>query len=125
MQPRLDQPRAALAEAERRLADAAEGPRQRELEEARAALAGAESALETGRREFERVDQLVERKLPSASSRDEARARRDAGTRAGTSHAHGSGCCRRVRGPSRSAQPSRPCSGRRPCSPSWNQRSAL
>ncbi len=78
MQPRLDQARAALAEAERRLADAVEGPRLREVEEARAALAGAESALETERREFERVDQLVERKLLSASSRDQARARRDA-----------------------------------------------
>jgi HlyD family secretion protein len=78
MQPRLDQARAALAEAERRLADAIEGPRQREIDEARAALAGAESSLETERREFERVDQLVERRLLSASSRDQARARRDA-----------------------------------------------
>jgi HlyD family secretion protein len=78
MQPRLDQARAALAEAERRLADAVEGPRRREIEEAHAALAGAESALETERREFERVNQLVERKLLSASSRDQARARRDA-----------------------------------------------
>ena len=78
MQPRLDQARAALAEAERRLADAVEGPRQREIEESQAALAGAESALETERREFERVDELVERKLLSASSRDQARARRDA-----------------------------------------------
>ena len=78
MQPRLDQARAALAEAERRLADAVEGPRRREIEEAHAALAGAESTLETERREFERVNQLVERKLLSASSRDQARARRDA-----------------------------------------------
>lgn len=78
MQPRLDQARAALVETERRVADAVEGPRQREIEEARAALAGAESTLETERREYERVDQLVDRKLLSASSRDQARARRDA-----------------------------------------------
>jgi HlyD family secretion protein len=78
MQPRLDQARAALAEAERRLADAVAGPRQREIDEARAALAGAESTLLTERREFERVDALVERKLLSGSDRDQARARRDA-----------------------------------------------
>jgi HlyD family secretion protein len=78
MQPRLDQARAALAEAERRLADAVVGPREREIEEAGAALAGAESALETETREFARVDALVERRLLAASARDEARARRDA-----------------------------------------------
>ena len=77
MQPRLDQARASLAEAERRLADAVAGPRQREIDEARAALAGAESSLQTERREFERVDALVERRLLSASDRDQARARRD------------------------------------------------
>jgi len=77
MQPRLDQALASLAEAERRLADAVAGPRQREIDEARAALAGAESSLQTERREFERVDALVERRLLSASDRDQARARRD------------------------------------------------
>lgn len=78
MQPRLEQARAAAAEAERRLADAMAGPRQREIDEARAALAGAESSLETERREFERVDALVRQHLLSASGRDQARARRDA-----------------------------------------------
>jgi HlyD family secretion protein len=78
MQPRLEQARAALAESERHLADLAEGPRQREIEEARASLAGAESTLLTARREFGRVDTLVERKLLSASERDRARAQRDA-----------------------------------------------
>ena len=77
MQPRLDQARAALAEAERRLADVAAGPRQREIDESRAGLAGAESALRTAEREFARVDALVERRLISASERDQARARRD------------------------------------------------
>lgn len=78
MQPRLDQARAALAESERHLADLAEGPRQSEIEEARASLAGAESTLVTSRREFERVDSLVERGLLSASELDQARAQRDA-----------------------------------------------
>lgn len=78
MQARLDQARAALVEAERRLADAVAGPRQREIDEARAALGGAESALATEQKEYARVDALVERKLLSASSRDQARARRDA-----------------------------------------------
>jgi HlyD family secretion protein len=77
MQPRLDQARAALAEAERRLADAVAGPRPREIDEARADLAGADSQLATERREFERIDSLVERRLLSASDLDRARARRD------------------------------------------------
>lgn len=78
MQPRLDQARASVEEARRRLADLKIGPRQREIDEARAALAGAESALQTDTREYERVRSLVERKLLSASSLDQARARKDA-----------------------------------------------
>jgi HlyD family secretion protein len=78
MQPRLDQARASLAESERRLAELKGGPRQREIDEARASLAGAESSLETESREYQRVRSLVEQKLLSASSLDQARARRDA-----------------------------------------------
>jgi HlyD family secretion protein len=78
MQPRLDQARAALLESERHLADLSEGPRRREIEEARASLAGAESTLVSARREFERVDSLVARGLLSASELDQARAQRDA-----------------------------------------------
>jgi HlyD family secretion protein len=78
MQARLDQARAAVDEAERRLADVVAGPRQREIDEVRAALGGAESSLATEQKEYQRVDALVERKLLSASSRDQARARRDA-----------------------------------------------
>jgi HlyD family secretion protein len=80
MQPRLDQARASVAEAERRLAELVKGPRDREIDEGRAALAGAESALETDRREYERVRSLVERRLLSESNLDQARARRDAST---------------------------------------------
>lgn len=78
MQPRLEQARASVVEAERALADAIQGPRQPEIAEARAALGGAESAVATEQREFERVASLVERQLLSASSLDQARARRDA-----------------------------------------------
>ncbi|HET7204832.1 MAG TPA: HlyD family efflux transporter periplasmic adaptor subunit [Steroidobacteraceae bacterium] len=76
--PRIDQAKAAQAEAERRLADLVAGPRRREIDEARAALAGAESTLRTDQSEYERVSALVERKLLSASDLDRARARRDA-----------------------------------------------
>lgn len=77
MQARLEQARAGLDEAERRLADLVAGPRRREIAEARAALAGAESTLETETREYARVAALVERKLLSASELDRARARKD------------------------------------------------
>ncbi|HEX6570646.1 MAG TPA: HlyD family efflux transporter periplasmic adaptor subunit [Steroidobacteraceae bacterium] len=76
-QARIDQAKAAQAEAERRLADLVAGPRRREIDEARATLAGAESALQTDVAEYERVRSLVERKLLSASELDRARARRD------------------------------------------------
>ena len=77
MQPRLDQARASLDEAQRRLAELRGGARQREIDEARAALAGAESSLEMEAREYDRVQSLVERKLVSDSNLDQARARRD------------------------------------------------
>jgi HlyD family secretion protein len=76
-QARIDQAKAAQAEAERRLADLEAGPRRREIDEARATLAGTESALQTDVAEYERVRSLVERKLLSASELDRARARRD------------------------------------------------
>lgn len=77
MQPRLDQARASLDEAQRHLAELVSGPRKREIDEGRAALAGAESTLETQAREYERVRSLVDRKLTSASDLDRARAQRD------------------------------------------------
>jgi HlyD family secretion protein len=78
IQPRLEQAQAVKTEAERNLADLLAGPRSREIEEARAALAGAESAMRTDVAEYERVDALVGRKLLSASELDRARAQRDA-----------------------------------------------
>jgi len=76
-QPRIDQARAALLEAQRRLADLEQGPRQREIDEARAALGGADSELQTAQSEFARVQTLVQRKLLSESNLDQARATRD------------------------------------------------
>lgn len=78
MQPRLDQARASLEASERRLVELQNGPRPREIEEARAALAGAESALQAASREYVRLRSLVDRKLVSESSLDQALADRDA-----------------------------------------------
>jgi len=82
MQARLDQAAAARNVAERRLAELTKGPRSQEIAEARAAAEAAQSSLNTEAREYERVRDLVERKLLSQSSLDQARARRD--TAAGT-----------------------------------------
>ena len=78
MQARLDAACAGLKEAERRLADLVEGPRRREIDEARALVAGAEGTLRTEESEYKRVQDLVERALTSQSSADQARMRRDA-----------------------------------------------
>jgi HlyD family secretion protein len=77
-EPRMQQSRAALAEAQRRLADLQQGPRQDEIDEALAALTGAASTLQTAESEYQRVQPLVERKLLSSSNLDQARATRDA-----------------------------------------------
>lgn len=76
-QPRIEQSRAALVEAQRRLADLEQGPRENEINDARAALQGAESELQTAMSEYTRVDTLVRRKLLSESNLDQARAARD------------------------------------------------
>jgi HlyD family secretion protein len=77
-EPRMQQSRAALVEAQRRLADLQQGPRQDEIDEARAALTGAASTLQMAESEYQRVQPLVERKLLSTSNLDQARATRDA-----------------------------------------------
>jgi HlyD family secretion protein len=78
MEPRLAQSRAALAEAERRRDDLIEGPRQRELDEARATLKGAETRVVTERSEYDRIAALVHDKVLPASDLDRATADRDA-----------------------------------------------
>jgi HlyD family secretion protein len=77
MEPRLAQGRASLAEAEQRLDELVHGPRARELDEAGATLKGRKAGLDTELREFERVRELVSRKLLPDSELDQARARRD------------------------------------------------
>lgn len=77
MQARLDQATAARNVAERRLAELTKGPRSQEIAEARAAAESAQSSLVTESKEYERIRDLVERKLLSQSSLDQARARRD------------------------------------------------
>jgi HlyD family secretion protein len=77
MQARLDQAIAARNVAERRLAELVKGPRAQEITEARAALESARSSLETETNEYQRVQDLVARKLLSQSALDQARARRD------------------------------------------------
>jgi HlyD family secretion protein len=77
MEPRLVEARAAVAEAEQRLEELVQGPRAREIDEAQAALRGAESTLRTQIEEYDRVASLVERRLVSASELDRARAARD------------------------------------------------
>jgi HlyD family secretion protein len=77
MEPRLAQSRASLAEAERRLGELVEGPRAREIDEARATFKGAESRLAIEVSEYNRIEALVTDQLVSASDLDQARARRD------------------------------------------------
>lgn len=77
MQARLDQATAARHVAERRLAELVKGPRAQEIAEARAALDSARSTLETETSEYQRVQDVVARKLLSQSALDQARARRD------------------------------------------------
>ncbi|MET0532864.1 MAG: HlyD family efflux transporter periplasmic adaptor subunit, partial [Steroidobacter sp.] len=77
MQARMDQASAARNVAERRLAELTKGPRSQEIAEARAAAESAQSSLNTEAREYDRVSDLVGRKLLSQSSLDQARARRD------------------------------------------------
>lgn len=77
MQARLDQAVAARNVAERRLAELVKGPRAQQISEARAALEAARSMLDTETNEYQRVQDLVSRKLLSQSSLDQGRARRD------------------------------------------------
>jgi HlyD family secretion protein len=76
-QARLDQATATVNVAERRLAELVKGPRSQEILEARAALESAISAERTATNEYERVDDLVERRLFSQSQLDAAQAQRD------------------------------------------------
>jgi HlyD family secretion protein len=75
---RLDQARAAVNQAKNQLAELVKGPRAEEILAARARLDGAVSQADSADREYERVRNLVEQKLLSASNLDQQRAVRDA-----------------------------------------------
>lgn len=68
---------AQVGVARHRLTELVHGPRSEEVLEARARLEAAQSQLETEASEYNRVKELVERKLTSQSSLDRQRAVRD------------------------------------------------
>lgn len=74
---RLQSAQANVSAARHRLTELIRGPRLETILEARARLEGAVSALESENREFERVSELVARRLISQSSLDRQRAARD------------------------------------------------
>jgi HlyD family secretion protein len=69
--------KAQASAAQHRLDELIKGPRAEDILEARARLAGAEAQLEGESKEYERVRELVQRKLTSQSSLDRQRAARD------------------------------------------------
>jgi len=77
IEARLTQSRAAVAQAERRLAELVSGPRREEILAARARLAGTSARRDTESREFDRIEPLVGRGLLPQSALDRQRAARD------------------------------------------------
>jgi HlyD family secretion protein len=69
--------KAQASAAQHRLDELIRGPRAEEILEARAQLASAEAQLESENREYERLRELLQRKLTSPSSVDRQRAVRD------------------------------------------------
>jgi len=74
---RLAQARAAVAQAEGLLAERVTGPRREEILAARARLAGAQARLEAADKEYQRVAELVDRRLLPQNDLDRQRAARD------------------------------------------------
>ena len=74
---RLAQARAAVAQAGGLLAERVTGPRREEILAARARLAGAQARLEAADKEYQRVAELVDRKLLPQNDLDRQRAARD------------------------------------------------
>ena len=72
----LEEARAARQRAEQRHAELVRGPRRERIQEARARLDGAADKLETERREFERIQKLVDDEVLTASDLDRAFAAR-------------------------------------------------
>lgn len=75
---RLREAEAAVGQAQARLDELVRGPRQEQIAQARANLAGANRDLEFRRTEFERAKDLLEKELASPQTRDRAKAELDA-----------------------------------------------
>ena len=77
---RLREAEAAVAQAQARLDELVRGPREEQIAQARANLAGADRDLEFRRTQYQRVKDLLEKGLASPETRDRARAELDAAT---------------------------------------------
>ena len=75
---RLREAEAAVGQAQARLDELVRGPRQEQIAQARANLAGANRDLEFRRTEFQRAKDLLEKDLASPQTRDRAKAELDA-----------------------------------------------
>ncbi len=71
-QAQIDEARALRKRAKQRLAELTRGPREEEIREAQARLSGAQENQAVQRREFIRVENLVEKLLASPSDLDQA-----------------------------------------------------
>ena len=74
----LREAEAAVGEARARLDELVRGPRQEQIAQARAHLAGAEREIEFRRAQFQRATDLLEKELASPETRDRAKADLDA-----------------------------------------------
>jgi HlyD family secretion protein len=75
---RLREAEAAVGQAQARLDELVRGPREEQIAQARANLAGAERDIEFRRKQFQRARDLLAKELASPETRDRARAELDA-----------------------------------------------
>ena len=75
---RLREAEAAVAQAQARLDELVRGPREEQIAQARANLAGAERDIEFRRTQYQRAKDLLEKELASPEARDRTRAELDA-----------------------------------------------
>ena len=75
---RLREAEAAVGQARARLDELVRGPRQEQIAQARANLAGANREIEFRRTQFQRAKDLLEKELASPQTRDSAKAELDA-----------------------------------------------
>jgi HlyD family secretion protein len=75
---RLREAEAAVAQAQARLDELVRGPREEQIAQARANLAGADRDSEFRRTQFQRAKDLLQKELASTEARDRARAELDA-----------------------------------------------